>query len=472
MTETTLLLDHATAASNGHAHESASGAVYGRASIDRFGIDWQGRSVVVVGLARSGIAACRLLHRMGCRVSVSELRDHDAVRAAAQQLKEQGIERAEVGRHSRQMLDGSEAVIVSPGVPESAPPIQWALEAGIPILSEIELAFRMCPAPIVAVTGTNGKSSSVMLIQRVLEAARKRAIACGNIGLPFSDVVSTLTPESVAVVEVSSFQLLWCERFHPTIGVLLNLGTNHLDRHADHAAYREAKARLFRCQTPDDYAVLNCGDEQVASLSQGIHAQHVWVGTDSVNAPRFHLDAATCRLLPESRQAVLQVARIFGIPDPLTYQVMREFRGLEHRLEYVAIIRGVTVVNDAKSTTPDSLLYALSRCPGPVVPIIGGKDKGLDFHPLQAALTHERIRGIVLIGETRPRLKQLLKGSSIVREGQTLADALRQAMGLAHAGDTVLFSPACASFDMFLDFEERGRLFKQLVRSQFITHNL
>lgn len=430
---------------------------------DRFGVSWHGRSVLVIGLAKSGVAAAKWLQRMGCRVRVTELLDHAVLHTLATQLRESGIEHIELGHHTAKLCEDAEIVVVSPGVPESALPIRWAQERGIPIISEVELAFRFCVAPIVAVTGTNGKSSVVTLIQRVLRAAGRPAVACGNLGIPFSEMLPTLVPNAIAVVEVSSFQLLWCDQFRPTISVLLNVGTNHLDRHRDRDQYVAAKARLFQRQTPEDYAVLNGRDAEVLKLSQHLHAQRVWFGIAENHHTHFPLSPFTCQALSENAQAVLQVGRILGVPDPLIYQVIREFEGLEHRLEYVTTTGGVRVVNDSKSTTPESFLYALDRCPGPVVPIIGGRDKGLDFGPLGVALAQERIRGVVLIGESRQRLRALVNGSAIVRECETLDDAVQEAMELAHPGDTVLFSPSCASFDMFRNFEERGRIFKQLV---------
>lgn len=431
--------------------------------IDRFGLDWRGRSVLVVGLGKSGVAACRLLQQKGCRVRASELHDTKALRAVASELLAEGIEQVELGRHSRALVEGCGLVVVSPGIPESAAPVRFAREAGTTIVSEVELAFRFCVAPIVAVTGTNGKSSVVTLIQAVLQAAGRPAIACGNLGTPCAAVLPSLAADTVAVVELSSFQLLGCDQFRPRIGVLLNLGTNHLDRHHDRASYIAAKARLFQRQTPADYAVLNGGDAEVISLSHSLRAQRVWFGENRDNPQALWLDPVTCRSLSTNAQAVLQVGRLLEVPDPLTYQVIREFRGLAHRLEYVAAIHGVSIVNDSKSTTPESLLYALARCPGPVVPIVGGKDKNLDFSPLHDALERKSVRGVVLIGESRARLRALLNGSTIVRECDTLQAAVQEAMALAHPGDTILFSPACASFDMFKNFEERGAVFRQLV---------
>jgi len=472
--------------------------------VDRFGVHWAGRTVLVVGLGKSGLAACRLLRELDAHVRVTDSQDSGALRASATGLREAGVERVELGAHSPALLDGCDAVIVSPGIPDSAPLVHRARCAGLPILGEVELAFRFCVAPIVAVTGTNGKSSVVTLIQRLLETAGRASVACGNLGIPCSSVLPSLPAQTIAVIEISSFQLLGCNEFRPMVAVLLNLGVNHLDRHHDRASYIDAKMRLFQRQTPQDYALLNGQDPLVVRLSGDLRAQVVWFGRPTEAAPSplptepaissparecrppmgcrprecrsrprlrptedrpgLELDPATCRLLPASLQAVLQIGRLWGVPDPLSYQVIREFRGLEHRLEYVATIRGVRVINDSKSTTPESLLYALERCAGRLVPIIGGRDKGCEFGALAEPLLEERIRGVVLIGESRPRLRALLNGQTAVQECATLGEAVGEALRLAHPGDTVLFSPACASFDMFRNFEERGRLFKQLVR--------
>ncbi|MBI4343508.1 MAG: UDP-N-acetylmuramoyl-L-alanine--D-glutamate ligase [Candidatus Omnitrophica bacterium] len=426
---------------------------------------WRGRRITVVGLARSGHAVAQVLCRLGCRVTVTEQRDTDSLQEARARLLAEGVEAVELGGHRRRHLEQAELVVVSPGVPESSPPIQWAQERGVPVASEIDVAAQLCPSPIVAVTGTNGKSSVVTLLAELLTAARRPAVACGNVGIPFASVLERLAPSTIAVVEVSSFQLLRCDYFRPAIGVLLNVGANHLDRHQDPAAYLAAKARLFQRQTPDDWAVLNARDPRLVALGERLQAQRVWFGENRANPPALRLAEATRQCLPENLQAVLQVARILGIPDPLTWQAIRSFRGLEHRLEHVATIRGVAFVNDSKSTTPDSSLYALAQTRGEVVPILGGRDKGLDFRPLAERLHEARVRGIVLLGESRGKLRALLNGGTTVQEAETLEAAVRAATKLAAPGTTVLLSPACASFDMFRDFEERGRAFKRIVEA-------
>ncbi len=433
---------------------------------DRFGHSWAGRRVIVVGLGRSGLAAAQLLCRIGAHVRATEIRETQTLRAARESLLACGVGEVELGQHSRRLMAGAEMVVVSPGVPESSHPLQWAQEHQLPVISEIELAYLFCPSPIIAVTGTNGKSTAVTLIATVLNAAGRHAIACGNLGIPFSSVVEQLTSRSIAVVEVSSFQLLGCEQFRPRIGVLLNIGANHLDRHVDPQAYLSSKAKLFQRQTPEDWAVLNGADARITAIGEQLHAPCAWFGENRSNGPELHLAPQTLNALTSNAQAVLQVGRLMGIPDPLTWQILRTFRGLEHRLEEVATIRGVRFVNDSKSTTPDSLLYALAQTRGDVVVIAGGRDKGMDFSPLASALHTERVRGLVLIGESRARLRALFNGSPPIHESDTLDNAVEAAVSLAHPGATVLFSPACASFDMFRDFEDRGRAFKAVVRAR------
>ena len=431
---------------------------------DVFGRSWAGRRVAVVGLGKSGVAAAELLRRAGCRVRATDARRTPQLEALQASWRAQDIDAVELGAHTESFIEGSDLVVVSPGVAESSGPMLWARRRQIPIMSEIDLAFHFCPSPIVAVTGTNGKSTAVTLIADILRASGRAAVACGNLGTPFSSVVGSLTPEMAAVVEVSSFQLLWCEQFRPRIGVLLNIGTNHLDRHQDAAAYLAAKARLFQRQTAEEWAVLNGRDPRVAAIGERCRARRVWFGENRSNPPALQLAEATRRVLNDNAQAVLQVARLLGVADPLAWQVLRGFRGLEHRLERVATIRGVEVINDSKSTTPDSVLFALSQIRGDVVVILGGRNKGLDFQPLVEPLRESRVKGIVLIGESRGQLRRMLNGAPTVCERETLEEAVTAALAYAHPGTTVVFSPACASFDMFRDFEHRGHAFKRIIR--------
>ncbi len=438
--------------------------------LDVFGQSWVGRRVAVVGLGKSGMAAARLLCRVGADVRVTDFLDTPELRKRCETLKDQGVLAAELGEHSRKILEQSEWIVLSPGIRDDIPLLKWAHAEGLPILSEIELAFHFCKAPIVAVTGTNGKSTVVSLITEVLRAGHIEAIACGNIGIPFSSVVGQLTEQHVAVVEVSSFQLLHCWRFRPYIAVLLNLGSNHLDRHGDIESYHQAKERLFRRQRSSDWALLNAEDERVVQLSERVRSQCVWFGQNRNNLVEYQLSDNSLKQLSEPAQVALQVARLVDIPDPLSWQVIREFKALEHRLEEVAYVQGTRFVNDAKSTTPESTLHALNTTTGEVVLIVGGRDKGLNEQPLLDMIAKRPVKGVVCLGEVAdrwtPQLMQLVNGNGLrVQQVKTLSEAVTVAWQWAGSGGTVLFSPACARFDMFSSFEDRGSQFKQCVRN-------
>ena len=449
----------------GEAPVPQTAAAWWESGLDRLGGVWRGRRIAVVGAGRSGMASARALHRLGCQVAVTDATDGAPQQAARAALEADGILCVELGGHTRGLIDRADVVVVSPGVDDTSEALRWARELRRPVLSEIDLAYRFCPSPIIAVTGTNGKTSVVHMIAEVLRLARRPAVVCGNVGVPFSAVLDGLTPDTTVVLEISSFQLLHCDVLRPRIGVLLNVSANHLDRHHDRGAYLEAKLRLFERQTPDDWAVLNGLDPRLVELSGSLPGRCVWFGDNQTNPRSLTLADTTRRMLSEGAQAVLQVARLVGIADPLTWQALRMFRGLEHRLEPVATIRGVQFLNDSKSTTPDSSLFAFRQVRGEVVMILGGRNKGLEFTSLVDALKEPRVRGVVLIGETRASLRGCFNGHPKVIEQGTVAGAVRVAAELAAPGTTVLFSPACASFDMFRNFEERGRAFKAAVKA-------
>ncbi len=430
---------------------------------DRFGESWRGRRTVVVGLGKSGIAAATWLRRIGAQVAVTEASDTPALRAVAASLGPLGVDRVELGGHTEALIRSAELVVTSPGVPETARPLQWAQRLGRPIMSEVELAYQFCPSPIIGVTGTNGKSTVVSLLADLLTAVRRPAVACGNLGIPFCSVLEQLRPDIVAVVEASSFQLVWCDRLQPMIGVLLNLGAHHLDRHRDRSGYLAAKRRLFQRQTADDWAILNGCDPELVAMGEQLPARRVWFGDNRSNAPAFWLAPATRRALSDNAQAVLQVARVLGIPDPLTWQCLRSFHGLEHRLESVVTIRGVRFVNDSKSTSATSCRYAIAQTPGDLVVIAGGRADPHDLPGMADTLYDPRVKGLVLFGESRERLRALFNGSPAIRETASLEEAVAAAVTMARPGTTVLFSPGCVSFDLFRNFEERGRAFKTIV---------
>ena len=421
--------------------------------------DVTGRRVTVVGLARSGIAAARWLLDHGAWVTVTEAQATPETRRAAEQLRVyaalSGRMTVELGAHTRPSVEQADCVVVSPGVPETAPVVGWAEAAGAPVISEVELAARACPGPIVAVTGTVGKTTVTTLIGQLLRAGGRGVEVCGNIGRPFCDVVDRLRPDTVVVLEVSSFQLLRSPTIHPRVAVLLNLSENHLDRHPTLAAYAEAKARLFANQTPEDWAVLNAADPHVQRIAERVRAQVLWFnhrGSDRLPGERN-----------PNYEAAAAAARVFDVPEAVLYRTLRDFRGLEHRLEPVATVRGVRFVNDSKSTTPASLRWALERHREPVILIVGGRNKGCDFTLVRETLARSSVKEVILLGECRQELRRAFDGVARMREVSSLDEAVRTAYALAQPGHVILLSPACASFDMFANYQERGQRFKEAV---------
>ncbi len=419
---------------------------------------YRGRQIVVVGMERSGVAAARLLARCGASVRVTELRCSESLERVAHALQRQEIA-VELGRHSVAWLDGCELVVTSPGVPPSAAPIVWAEAEGIPVISEIELAWQACPAPVAAVTGTNGKTTVTTLIGRMVQASGRQATICGNIGNPFSGEVDRLAPDGVAVVEVSSFQLERTTSFAPRIAVLLNLAQDHLDRYASLEAYYAAKRRLFVHQGASDIAVLNSDDPAVAALAGSVPSAVRWFGSrgltdaalppEALANPNFHAAAVAAMAIGVSRETIAET--------------LRTFQGVEHRCEVVATIGGVKFINDSKATNVDSVLWALRLMAQPVVLIVGGRDKGSDYRPLRGPVA-DRVRHVVLIGEAAPLIRRALEGAVPMSDASDLREAVQRAAGIATGGMTVLLSPACASFDMFRNYEHRGQEFKRLVQ--------
>jgi UDP-N-acetylmuramoylalanine--D-glutamate ligase len=447
--------------------------------------DWHGQRVAVVGLGRSGVALTRVLGELGARVLVSESRSAEALVSELQALPP-GTFDLESGGHTDRLWQGQDAVVISPGVPYRMAVLEQARQHGVPVIGEIEVAYRLASAPMIAVTGTNGKSTTTSLIHAMLEAGGQTAVLAGNIGIPLVGEVGTQA--SWIVAEISSFQLESIETFRPHVGVALNITSDHLDRHGTMGEYRAAKARLFENQTLDDYAVLNADDPAVTTLADGrpsrVHrfSRHravelgCWLEGTTI---RSHLGPYLT--LPEDRTlhgvhneenilAAATVGQIVGLPGDALVRVLRRFAPLHHRMELVERQGGVTWLDDSKGTNPGAVVAALESVRQPVVLIAGGKDKGMDFAPLARALP-ARVKALVLIGEATPRLEAAARqvGFTAVHRAETLAAAVTAARSLAAPGDCVLLSPACASFDMFRSAEDRGEQFAALVRAGTAT---
>ena len=440
-----------------------------------------GKRIVVVGAARSGIAAAELLKSRGADVTLTDTKIEipDAAR-----LEQVGV-RLELGGHDPRTFTSADLIVLSPGVPWKMPLLTRARRAKVPIVGEVELAFRLLRGRVIAITGTKGKSTTTTLVGRMLKESGLPATVSGNIGAPLSAEVDAARPESLHVVEVSSFQLESTFTFRPWIAALLNLSADHLDRHANLREYASAKARVFANQRPDDWAVVNADDPPAMKLAaRHVKAQRRFFGLDAAVT-----DGATVKdgwvmerrsgaedlpILPVAEVkligrhlladvvAATSIARLAGADAEAIRRAVSGFTGLEHALEPVAVLAGIHFVNDSKATNIESARRAIESFEGRLVPIIGGKFKGGDFRDLKPAL-QGRAKAVIAIGEARPALKQALGDQLAVVEAGSMAEAVRAALAAAPPGGTVLLAPACSSFDMFRDYAERGRVFKQEV---------
>jgi UDP-N-acetylmuramoylalanine--D-glutamate ligase len=446
-----------------------------------------GRKPLVAGAARSGLAAARLLARHGLDVRVCDQRPLASAGEAEGELAALGVERV-WGRDDAGVLEGRDFVVWSPGIPIDHPLAAAARRAGLPVLSELELGYLAASAPMLCVTGTNGKSTTTDLVGALVRAAGREVEVCGNIGRPICDVVERVGPSGLLVVEVSSFQLEAVDRLKPFVATWLNLTPDHLDRHRDFASYGALKQRLFARQDDLDYAAWNADDSEVMARVTGAATPLTFSRTGPVDHGAFALGGEIAlawrggleRLLP-ARELRLRgehnLTNVLGAlatvlpleiaPDTLR-SVLRGYAGLEHRLEPVAVVDGVEFVNDSKATNVGSQEVALRSFAVPVVLIAGGRDKGQDFEPL-AALVRERVSHVVLIGEGAAGIAAAWSGVPQTR-AVGLAEAVDEAFARARVVKTaggeavVLFSPGCASFDMFRDYEDRGRRFKAEVQ--------
>jgi UDP-N-acetylmuramoylalanine--D-glutamate ligase len=438
-----------------------------------------GRRVVVVGAARSGIAAAELLRRRGADVTISESRQafDDGPRLAAD-----GIH-LELGGHQAATLAGADLVVVSPGVPVEQPVFDEARSRGVEIIGELELAWRWLRGQVIAVTGTKGKSTTSTLIGRMLEAAGRRVLVGGNIGVALSAQVDESTSDTLHVVEVSSFQLATTTRFRPWIAVWLNLTDDHLDRHASFDEYGEAKARIFKNQGPADHAVVNADDPAVVEYSSRTFAARTWFSLSGRVNEGYVVDGAwiargtttrTDRLLPVSSiqlpgehmranvLAAVAVADLASASVGAMGQALRGFTGLEHVMEPAGGIGQVRFVNDSKATNVLAARKSIESFDEGVVAIIGGRFKGGDLGELRVALDR-RGRAVVAIGEAADAVEAAMQGRLPVTRAASMAEAVAQAYQAAAPKGVVLLAPACASFDWFSDYAERGRSFKEEV---------
>ncbi len=445
-------------------------------------MDLSGKNVLVVGLGTTGEAVCRFLLARGARVRLSEKKRESELGPRLAYWRERGVA-VEAGGHRQASFLASDLVVPSPGVPP-LPEIEAARARGIPVWSEVELAGRFLRGRTVGITGSNGKSTTATLVHRLLRDGGLKAFLAGNIGTPLISFVDRSRDDHVFVTEVSSFQLEHTETFRVAVAAFLNISQNHLDWHKTFESYYAAKKKLLARLGGDGWAILNREDPLVWRLraegdygylafslrrpvARGAFLRDGWLVVRERGEEMRLLKVADVRLpgahnLDNVMAAVL-VGRLFGLAPGRMRTTVRSFRGLEHRLEDVLTVRGVRFVNDSKATTVDATLKAIASFDRPLVLILGGRDKGGDFTPLQRAVKG-RVRGVVLVGEAMEKIEAALGGVVPVERADTYPAVVRRAAAAAKRGDVVLLAPAATSWDMFRNFEERGRVFKREVR--------
>ena len=445
-------------------------------------IDLGGKKVLVVGLARTGIATALFCAERGARVTATEARPEAEIAETAAKLRAVGVT-LELGGHRAETFVEQDLIVPSPGVSPLLPTLAAARAIGVPVWSEIELAWRFLRGRLICITGSNGKTTTTSLIGHILETAMLPVQIAGNIGTPLISRVDVSSDSSFTVMEASSFQLESISAFRPDVAVLLNVTPDHLDRHGSVEAYGRAKARMFENQSEEDAAVINA-DDAMAPQYAPAGPRVLWFSRQKRVASGCYLrgeeivfrsDGTECVLLErkiiglrgshniENVLAAAAAARLAGVEPSAIAEGVRTFAGVEHRIEYVATISGVEYFNDSKATNVDATLKALDAFPGNVLVILGGKDKGSDYRILRPALrSHARMA--LLIGSAADKIETDLAGVIPVERAGTMARAVEAASRRAQPGDTVLLAPACASFDQFDNYEHRGRVFKQLVR--------
>ena len=438
--------------------------------------------VLAIGLARTGVATALFCARHNAIVTATDSRPESELGDTPAKLREVGVT-LELGGHVEKTYLAQDLIIPSPGVPADDPLLQKARSKGITIWSEIELAYRFLEGEMIAITGSNGKTTTTTLTHHILKSAGRDALLAGNVGAALIGRVDEMNAKTVSVVELSSFQLELTDKFRPDIAVFLNLAPDHLDRHKTLEAYAAAKARIFAKQTELDAAVLNGDDPPTVALAPK-KPQVFWfsrkkgvengacVGGDDVlivhrGKEEFVMKVAEIPLAGahnlENVLAAATAARLANVDAATIGRAVRSFAGVEHRLEFVAEIKGVRYYNDSKATNVDATLKALDAFPGGILVILGGKDKGNDFTVLQKPLREKAVLAL-LIGIAADKIDKQIAGSVAIERAGTLETAVEIAAHAAKPGDVVLLAPACASFDQFENYEHRGRVFKELIR--------
>jgi UDP-N-acetylmuramoylalanine--D-glutamate ligase len=441
----------------------------------------KGRKVGIIGMARSGLAAARLISKMGGTAFVSDVKKAEQLEGELALLNEMGVE-YECGGHTDKLL-AADYIILSPGVPRTIPILEKIADAGVPVFSEIELASWFCKGKIIAVTGSNGKTTTTSLIGAILSAAGINNAVCGNIGEPFADCALDIAENGYAAVEVSNFQLETIEEFNPHIAAILNLTPDHLDHYAGFDEYKQAKYRIAENQSASDYLILNADDAELARdtivtaahkiyfstsrpLSSGVYLEGAKLVAKIGDTTFEIIDASEIRIPgPHNLQnaaAAALAGLLIGIKAENIAQALKSFPGVPHRLEDIGTIAGIKFINDSKATNVDSVCYALRSVDAPICLIAGGRDKGGSYRPI-AEYGKGKIKEMILIGEAKEKIFEALGKVFPVQFADSMEEAVHKAFNSASPGDAVLLSPACSSFDMFANYEQRGEIFKKAV---------
>ena len=445
------------------------------------------QKAMVLGMARSGIAAAKLLLLRGAEVWVCDTKKREDFNGALDELEKGGAHLLLNEKHPEEHLAGLDLLVVSPGVPVEHPAIEKAKALGVEVVGEIEYAYRESTGLLLAVTGTNGKTTTVTLLGEIFKNAGRTTHVVGNIGTPYSGAVPEMRPGDVTVCEISSFMMETSSRFHPAVSAVLNISEDHMNRHHTMARYIALKERIFENSGVNDFVVLNWDDPVTREMAQRAKCQVVWFSSrEEVPFGAFVRDGsvvfgtpAECSVICRADEitipgehnlrnalAATAMATVAGIPAAVIRHTLRTFQGVEHRIEFVRELDGVRFINDSKGTNVDSTIQAVRAMKRPTVLILGGYDKHCDFTPLVEVIQENPIERIVLIGATANQIAQTLDKCGYTAYehcGTDFEKAVRRSFELAEEGGNVLFSPSCASFDMFTDYEARGRIFKEIV---------
>lgn len=444
-------------------------------------MDLKNKIVTVIGLGNSGMNAVSLLCDLGAKARGTDSKDSPELRNSVKALEKRGAA-FELGKHTEGFINGSDLVVLSPGVEDSSPAMQWALKHRIPVISELELGYRFCKGRIIAITGTNGKSTVTTLVGELLKNGGKDTVVCGNIGNSLCGEIGRIKDATWVVVEVSSFQLERIEEFRPHIALILNITDDHLDRYKRFEDYFSEKLKIFANQEKGDYLILNRDAANLRPLEGRARSSVLWYSkAGKTNGAYLTGGAIVCAAtgkeeeickagdIPlkgvhnvENVMASALAASLAGASGRSMSRTIRRFKGLPHRCELVATIDGVEYIDDSKGTTVDSTYRALESFEKPVILIAGGRDKNSDYSVMRG-LVGKKVKRLVLIGEARQRIREALGGVTEVAEAGTMEAAVEAAARAARGGDIVLLSPMCSSFDMFRDYKHRGDAFREAV---------